>query len=212
MVPKGLWRELDDGDMERINLPKELWTADVAGVPASIKPNVEKYLANLWDALDKGTGLMLCGLNGVGKTGTAALILKAARAIGFSGYFTSLDELHKCVKDNVAYDDSFSVLQWCRKVDVLVLDGLNESDFTRPYPFPITELEALLTHRRDSALATILTTQMKAEDLSETGFMSKTKGALIPVMVTGPNKREGKEKEIKSAFWEVAKPAAKGIK
>jgi DNA replication protein DnaC len=186
-------RELTGSDLESMNLPFELWNTRLAEVPESARTMVSNYLKNIREMARRGAGLILGGDAGVGKTGIASLILKRARANGYSGYFTSVWALRDGVRNRVPYDGDQLVLDRCRSVDVLVLDGLKPEDINeRERVFGVRDIEELLQARAREAQINILTTRLSARNLEESAatLSAAVKGSMLYFLVEGENKYE----------------------
>jgi len=173
-----------------MNLPKEFWRAKVQQVSASVQPAVERYLLRIREMVAKGAGLLICGDSGVGKTSVAALIAKESRARGYVTFFVGIWELREAIRSRVMFDDGVSILDRCREVDVLILDGLREDDAKELYLGERT-LEELISYRKARHRVTIVTTCMSMRDISAAlpGFYNATVGALVPLLIAGENKK-----------------------
>lgn len=182
-------RELTGSDLESMNLPFELWNTRLAEVPESARAMVGNYVKNIREMARRGAGLILGGDAGVGKTGIASLILKRSRACGYSGYFVSVWELRDCVRNRVPYDGDQLVLDRCRAVDVLVLDGLKPEDANERV-FGVRDIEELLQARARKAQINILTTRLSARTFEEAAatMAAAVKGSMLYFLVEGANK------------------------
>jgi len=177
-------------DFERMNLPEEFWRAKVNETAESVRSIVHSYLFRIPELVQKGAGLYLHGPVGVGKTGIAALVAKEARARGFTVFFIGVWELREAVKSKMQFDDSASVLDRCRNVDVLVLDNLREED-EKEYMVNGRMLEELIAYRKLKKRVTIATSRMTPMDLrgKMPGLYDATVGSLVPIAVIGDNRR-----------------------
>ena len=115
-------RKLTAEDMARMNVPEGLWRTRLQWVPKSILTTMQNYCENFDTMAEKGAGLLLWGHEGVGKSGAASVIAKEARARGYTVFFTTIVELREAVRERRLFDESSSVLERCRDVNVLVLD------------------------------------------------------------------------------------------
>lgn len=192
-------RRLVPADFERMNLPEELWTTKIQGVPESVRSTVENYLVRIDEMVDNGAGLLLFGPKGVGKTSIAALIAKEARAAGKTVYFTTLWELRESVRARFMFDETLSILDRCREVDVLVLDGFKEEDADpKEYHFGMRSIEELLSTRGVWKKVTVLTTALREEDIGrKTPRLAEAiQGHLVPIEVKGPNQALERQKKL----------------
>ena len=194
---KRLRRNLKTSDFDRMNLPRDFWRATVNDVPESLRNVVRRYLVNTDEMMKRGAGLFLMGDAGVGKTGIAALILKEARARGYTTYFTALWELRECIKNRVDFEAGVSLLQRCRQVDVLVLDGLGLED-KKDWNLDAHSIEELIRYRGAQRRVTILTTRLGADllDAEMPGLLTAIQGCMVALRVTGPNMRAERDQEL----------------
>jgi DNA replication protein DnaC len=183
-----------------MNLPREYWTAKVQGVPESMRTTIHRYLVNTDIMLDRGAGMFLTGPAGVGKTGIASLVCKEARSRGYTVYFTSVWELRECVKSKVMFEETTSVLDRCREVDVLVLDGLREED-QKDYTFGSRAIEELLVGRGTRKRVSIVTSRldMRGIDKFFPGLLEAVQGCMVVLPVTGEDLRRAQSEELKRA-------------
>jgi DNA replication protein DnaC len=185
-----------------MNLPEEFWRVKVQEVPESVRPMVERYLKSFPEMRDRGAGLILGGTTpGAGRTGTAALILKHARSLLYSTHFATVWELRECVRNKIMWDEAMTVLDRCRDVDVLVLDGLKPEDEKEPF-FGVRAMEELLASRCSRKRVTIITTRMSAQEFGAKmrSLADCVQGRLLFVSVDGPNKRSSQSEELKKAI------------
>lgn len=190
-------RALVRADLERMNLPEEFWHAKVQGVSAAVRPALEKYLRRVDEMVKTGAGLMVCGAPGVGKTGVAALVLKEARARGYTAMFCRLWELREMLRSRMEFDAEMSVAERVREVDALVLDDLCAQDMTAKF-FTPAEIVSLVKYRASRRRVTLVTTRMTQRDL-DTPPMDELMDVLLLFGVTGPNLYEQRQRELKQA-------------
>lgn len=183
-----------------MNLPRDYWTVKVQGVPESVQDTVRRYLVNTDTMMERGAGMILSGSPGVGKTGIAALVCKEARSRGYTVYFTSVWELRECIRAKILFDEGTSVLDRCREVDVLVLDGLRTED-QKDYVFGIRAIEELLVGRGARKKVSLVTTRMNMRELREAfeGLLDAVQGCMVSLPVEGPDLRRAQNEELKRA-------------
>lgn len=148
----------------------------------------------------KGISLYLHGDPGTGKTGIGVLILKEARAWGYTALFASVADLREAVRHR-DYSRESTITDKARTVDFLLLDDLCEADINEK-TFNMHEVRNLLISRWDKGLVTILTSTLipgqwrekKAEDVAN--GIHKT---CVSLRVTGPN-RHSEQATIKSSI------------
>jgi len=181
-----------------MNLPRELWTTKVQSVPESVRDVIERYLIRIDDMLPRGAGMILSGPTGVGKTCIGSLVLKEARSRGYTTYFISVWELRECIRNRVMFSEELSILDRCRTVDVLVLDGLCEDDGKERF-FGSRAIEELVAFRGSHRHATLVTTRMDVMGLRKAmkGFFEATQNYLVMLPVNGPDQRCEKNNDLK---------------
>ena len=190
-------RALSPPDFERMNLPREFWRAKVHGVQEGLRPTVERYLLRIREMREKGIGLLVHGGPGVGKTSIAALVVKEARARGYTALFIGVWELRESMRSRVMFEEGTSIQDRCREVDVLVLDALSPEDSKETW---VNEkfLEELVNYRRSYHRVTIITTRLSSKELK--GLMASlfeaTVGALVPLAVVGENLKHRRHDEL----------------
>lgn len=197
-----LRRKLGPPDFERMNLPREFWTAKVQHVSEKTRPAVVRFLKQVDTFVPDGVGLFLHGETGVGKTGVAALVCKEARSAGFTVYFTSLWELRELIRSRISFDDETSLIRRCQDVDVLVLDGLHREDATEK-TLGAREIEELVSFRARARRTTIITTSMPVRDMEKpfSGLLEASQGSMVHLTVEGPNLREQRSDTLRRAVF-----------
>lgn len=195
-----LRRQLTEADFERMNLSKEFWTLKIQGVAESVRELATRYLVNIDQMKERGAGILLNGPPGVGKSGIAALICKEARARGYTAYFTSVWELRECIRARIQFETDTSILDRCREVDVLVLDGLRAEDSPERF-FGARDIEELVVTRGLRKKVTVVTTRMTATEMNHhfTGFLNAAQSCLVSVPVNGPDLRQSQNEELRRA-------------
>lgn len=192
-------RSLDRDDFVRMNLPEEFWSAKILKVPEAVRELVTKYLFRIQEMQDRGRGLLLHGGIGVGKTGVAACVAKHARSLGKTVFFTTIWELREAARSKVMFEDNTSVLDRCRTVDVLVLDGLREEDGKERY-VSAREIEELIMVRGSRKKVTVVTTRLAPDlfDKNFPGLRDAAEAYLAELDIKGPNQRQQQLDELDS--------------
>lgn len=195
-------RPLNIRDFESMNLPEEFWRVKVGYVQESVRPVVVRYMKKMDDMARLGAGLLLSGGPGVGKTGVAALIAKEARSLCYKVFFIGVWELREAIRSKVMYSDSVTMLDRCREVDVLILDGLREEDAQEKW-FGAREIEELLANRAARKKVTILTTRLDSPTLRDkmSGVVDAAQGSMVFIPIRGENLRYGKSQELEAAIY-----------
>jgi DNA replication protein DnaC len=182
-----------------MNLPENMWRSKVQFVSELVRPVVERFLQNIDLHVTHGHGLLVSGAPGIGKTGVAALVAKEARCRGYSAFFITVWDLREAVRSRIEFDEDMSVLERCREVDVLVLDGLRSDDAKDPF-FGARAIEELVAGRGVRKKMTVVTTQMGKNLLWQEfrSFMNSTRGTLAVFVMDGPDLRQNQEKALES--------------
>jgi len=206
---KRLRRTLTRSDLERMNLPRECWEAKVQFVSESVNDVVRRYLINIDEMIQRGAGLFITGDSGVGKSSVASLVCKEARARGYTAYFTPVWELRECVKARVMFEETTSVLDRCKQVHVLVLDGLAIDD-AKDYNLGARRIEELLSFRGAQRLVSIVTTRVSQIELRETygSLISSVQGCMVFLPIVGADRREEQNEELSRAVFGSDRPAS----
>ena len=183
---------LDADDFSRIGLPRHLWGADISKVPSDVREKVSNYLKNLLKAKESGGSLFLYGKPGVGKTGTGAVVLKEARAWGFTAYAITLADLREAVRAHASFDFEASIYERCRSVDFLLLDDVRETDIAEKF-FTLNDTRGLLLSRQDRGLVTVVTSVLDLQawrKLDCAALADALYKSCITLEVTGPDLRK----------------------
>ncbi len=208
--------KLEEQDLKRMYLPTEFWQAKISdfeegatveNASGTVYPVAQFFrstLANMSVIKSKGYGPLICGDTGVGKTALAAMLLKEARRRKFTTFFTMVWDLRDSITNKYRFDVNTSVMERCREVDFLVLDGLVPEDkFQRV--LPVSEVERLVVWRGQQAKVTIVTTRLKspAEFKKEKidTFLTGTGAYLTPVVLQGEGARSTRKAKMRDVFF-----------
>lgn len=198
-------RRLVHGDFERINLGKQYRGASIASMPDSkAKEILSRYCENIREMVRSGSGLIIGGAKGVGKTWAAAAVLKEATRNSFPGYFVTHAELRELQFNDEEFGDGrdgVTVKFYLPKFRLLVLDGLDAA-FLEDKAFGPLQLERLISRRNSAKLATIVTTRVGKRLTEKDGdfadlfdIMSET---MFGLTIRGGNLREEQRKRLRA--------------
>ena len=111
-----------------------------------------------------GTGVILTGTIGSGKTHLAVGILKSFITMGLTGYFTSHEALFGELRESYSNPEleEWKILRRVAECDVLVLDDLGTQPVTGTGALE-ERLVTILTGRYDNNRVTIITTNLPVE-------------------------------------------------
>lgn len=201
-------RKLTKDDLLRMRIPRRYWEVrfdEISDTPASKgvespREIIRSYLERMAQMLRTGSGLILWGPNGTGKTSAAVVIAKAFRKHGHRVLYLEGAELKRLVFDRVAFDDEESYWERAMRVDLLIVDDFGKG--TQDEKGAGARLiDELIRHRNAHRLVTILTTNMApgGEDM-KAATMPSTREAMIehvmPIKVVGDNKRMDSSREL----------------
>jgi DNA replication protein DnaC len=155
-------RKVTHADLVRVNLPRAFWGSRTDKIQdAEVCKLVTRYRKDIREMVNTGSGLLISGPPGVGKTSVSACILKEGIGAGLETYFTTHIELKdlRFEKRDSLYGngtDGITIRKKIETAELLVVDGFNESFFVDNV-FGSTQLEELLIRRSFSKLTTIMT-------------------------------------------------------
>jgi DNA replication protein DnaC len=143
---------------------------------------------------DNGVSLYIYGPKGCGKSGAATVILKEARAWGFTAYSISVTELREAVRTHAAFDIESTVMDRCRVVDFLLLDDLRVEDATEKM-FTINDIRNLVVSRHDRGLPTLITSNLQTMEWGQApanapGIRDAIEKCCAVLKVDGPNRHK----------------------
>lgn len=190
--------------LQRARVPQRYWDSsykeiskEKSGVPYSPQQYCERYLKRVDDFIESGTGLLLYGNNGTGKTAMAVVIAKVIWSRGKTVLFLEAAGLISALINREMFDAEVSMRERMREVDCLIIDDLGKGNIDRK-GFYARAMDELLRHRVSNRRVTIMTTNMQKEQLGDQknpyafkpSTMSALKESVIPIPVVGKDRRE----------------------
>ena len=190
-------RALTTNDVERSRIGERIWGATLDQIPDSVKykKKLTEYLDNLDKHFDAGTGLILTGPHGSGKSGSAVIVAKEVMARGCSALFMEEDSLVGAVLKQEEYKDGMTIYDRALECALLIVDDLGLS--AESGNNHITE--TIIKRRVHRMMVTIITTNMKKEEYDRRypTISSALMEAAIPIYCDGINWRDHLKDQIR---------------
>lgn len=148
------------------NIGEDYWEADFNnyGGPQDAAKLVWDYLGNLRHHNSRGTGFLLAGKVGVGKTTLMAIALKYLVKSNWSCYMTSLSELVEEIKRSWDDKSLTSNIDYYKHVHFLGLDDLGK-EHQGPTGFSAVTFDNLLRYRVQHRHPTFFTTNLDRREI-----------------------------------------------
>jgi DNA replication protein DnaC len=197
---------LTSASRRRMHLPESYWAVDLREVPESVRPHVERYVRKLDHLLHEGVGLLIVGPEGVGKTAIASLLIQEARSRTYTTLFVQPWQMRQMLEDRTPFEEGTSMMERAMNVELLVIDGVSEEEVGARY-FDLKRICGLVRHRVSWKLPTIITSRVRraAAEIGSGPLASLgevCRGALVPLLVDGPNRHEKSETDIAAKVFE----------
>ena len=182
---------LSESHLSRLSIPKVHWAAAFDRIPKGCKhrDTIRRYLDAIEAHILRPTGLLLFGQYSTGKSAIAALCLKAAASRGVIGYWISAGDLPRYQIGGDPFDEEMSCYTRARSAPVLVVD---EYFMRAEMKWTEDAVDALVRHRIDAQLCTIITTNHSPEQISDArpALGAALREAVYPVKVSGHDFRK----------------------
>lgn len=188
-------RHLIEADYTRMRLPHRYIESSFDAVIGEHRPTVELFLRQIEENIASGRGLLLFGPPSTGKSSIGAVIAKEAVRRGKTALFLNFAEFSADDR-NAPFDDSHTMTQRAKDVDILVFDEIGFRALTNGER---KRLEEVVRRRIDEMRATILTTNDPGESIGAVcgvEFLELVKDGLLILKVDGHNFREDSQKAI----------------
>lgn len=197
-----LQKELTIFDMKRANIPENFWYATLSSIPKHL-PYVQKvlsYYAKMEELMEQGIGLYLHSKeNQTGKTSIAVALGKRALRLRKTVLFEEAGRLKNGLMRNEEFDETFSLDQRIRFVDLLIIDDLGK-EYRTDSGYAETTFENIIRDRVQTLKPIIITGNLTPKEVGTTYSSSLSailRSTLIPIGISGYNWSIEKEAIIK---------------
>lgn len=196
-------RALDSSDLVRMRIGQRYWSAKLSEIPEGLpyRKALLTYAEGAVSMRQAGTGLLLWGDNGTGKTSAACAVLKEARRQMLTGLFLTSIELRELFYKDQEFEPGTSMLRRAQAVDFLVIDDMGKEVQQGDHAARI--LEDVVRRRSNELRPTILTSNMKPAELAKVyhaSFMELLTGCVVILHIGGANWRLGESVVMRRAL------------
>lgn len=167
-------------DLNRyLNIPKKFHDAELQHLPQLVNTAIWAYLVDYVDKFEKhfkkGTGLLLVGPTGVGKTYSIIAVLKEIyKKYKIRGLFFDTKELSIRLKSGFSNNTHHKMVSILTKIPVLVLDDLGNEELGEWYREILT---GVISYRYNQNKVTLITTNYYPSYVLK--IMSNNKGVKV---------------------------------
>ena len=185
--------------LARSQVPMKLWDFEVDSIDAvEVRDRIKAYVGNLKEASLKGYGLYLYGSNGVGKSMSAAIILKNAIRMGYEHVrFIHMSEVVTMFFDGMYNKDLRREYEKdILEAEFLVLDEIDKAYKSNNGGFADSSYDLLFRTRANRCRPTIVTANTRKEEFLKNGenlfgksLLSLFAENMSSVMVFGQDRR-----------------------
>jgi len=209
-------KPLSRGHMEFMNFGKRYWDVDLLKLTPRQLEEISPYLQRLEQNLSDGVGVVLSGLNGVGKTYLAALLTKCAwQFCDFPGLLVSADELKDAwIEDYIIGSDGETLLQRVSRMPFLVVDDIGKEHRTAS-GFSESKFGSLLRKRVRDKKVTVLTTNLNEDEFRNVyggSIAGLVKESCVWIELFGQDMREVLNKTLKDEYSAQVVSTTGGLK
>ena len=166
---------LTDVVLQRMGIGKRYWGAELEDLDkhktTPYGPRIQRYAEQIHTVREKGVGLFLWGDNSLGKTHTAALLLKEAARVGYTGLLIHPSQYPDAKISGEVFDaeEDVSLVERIETVDFLVLDDVGK-EYTKGAKgsgwFELN-LERMWRERAKEGRVTHVTTNLTQEEFGQ---------------------------------------------
>ena len=150
--------QITEHHLSRMKVPKKHWGCQLSKIPdhCEHKAFIAEYTKNIAYNVSHQKGLLLFGNYSTGKSGTAAIIAKAAMSQGIWSCWLVGSRMPKYEIEKTMFDDNITMEERVQSVPLLIIDELILQD----HRYTENSLERLVRSRIDDELCTIITTNL----------------------------------------------------
>lgn len=159
-------RSLQSAQLARARIPRRYWDVRLPNVVPSARETIRMYLVDIVRHYASGTGLLVWGANGCGKTSVAVLVAMEAMRHGGTSLFVTAEELRQAKIDAVMFDAETTLYDRALAVDFLIVDDMGK-EHRGQSKWAERMLEQLFRQRSGEMRPTIVTTNILPLGLKE---------------------------------------------
>lgn len=181
-------RKLTEHDVERMMIPVRYWNVSLQGVEAMAKAHgtdevplasvLTNFVEKMDDMVSGGSGIMLYGNNGRGKTGALVWLAMQARRRGHTVLYVETAKLKQYKIERTPFDANESMWERALDVDVLVLDDLGKG-VSDSKGFMQELVDELVRTRGAYLKTTLVSTNIEPAKLVNEDFLKKSTLAMM---------------------------------
>ena len=181
-------RKLTERDMRRMMIPERYWQVKLSGVEAMAEAHgvadvpladvLKGYIAKLEEMVLAGSGLLLFGNNGRGKTAALVWLAMQIRRRGYRVLYVETAKLKSYKIERTRYDATQTIWERMMEVDVLVLDDLGKG-VSDSKGFMQELVDELVRTRGAHLRPTLISTNVAPAKLVKDDFLKKSTLAML---------------------------------
>ena len=181
-------RKLTEKDMKRMQIPMRYWDMTASGIVAKVHAHgisprplvsvLKSYIDQLDEMIGSGSGIMLYGNNGRGKTGAVVWLAMQIRRRGYTVLYLESAKLKQHKIEKTPFDAVTTLWERSMDVDVLVLDdfakGVSDSK-----GFMQELVDELIRTRGAHLRSTLISTNVEPAKMVKDDFLKKSTLAMM---------------------------------
>ena len=181
-------RKLTERDMMRMQVPERYWDVRASGIEARVQAHgvdpvplgavLKTYIEKLDEMVAAGSGIMLYGNNGRGKTGALVWLGMQIRRRGYRVLYLETAKLKQYKIEKTPFDAVTTLWERAMDVDVLVLDDLGKG-VSDSKGFMQELVDELIRTRGAHLRSTLISTNIEPAKLVKDDFLKKSTLAMM---------------------------------